>query len=210
MSEEQHCHSCHAGEEHAAAGKYDKVPAGYSGVVYICPMCPGVRDVRNSGCPVCGMSLEPEGAAPGDEDTSELDDMTRRFWVSMLFTTPLFVYTMGDMLPGLSSRAVVPDAWSHWLQLLLALPVVLWCGWPFLQRAAQSLRTRNLNMFTLIGLGVSVAFLYSLVATLAPQLFPDAFRLESGEVGVYFEAAAVITTLVLFGQVLELRARAPH
>jgi Cu+-exporting ATPase len=207
MSEQQHCHSCHAGEEHAAAGKYDKVPAGYSGVVYICPMCPGVRDVRNSGCPVCGMSLEPEGAAPGDEDTSELDDMTRRFWVSMLFTAPLFVYTMGEMLPGLSFRGLVPDAWSHWLQLLLVLPVVLWCGWPFLQRAAQSLRTRNLNMFTLIGLGVSVAFLYSLVATVAPQLFPDAFRLEGGEVGVYFEAAAVITTLVLFGQVLELRAR---
>jgi Cu+-exporting ATPase len=153
------------------------------------------------------MSLEPEGAAPGDEDTSELDDMTRRFWVSVLFTVPLFVYTMGEMLPGISLRGLVPDAWSHWLQLLLALPVVLWCGWPFLQRAVQSLRTRNLNMFTLIGLGVSVAFLYSLVATAAPQLFPDAFRLPSGAVGVYFEAAAVITTLVLFGQVLELRAR---
>jgi Cu+-exporting ATPase len=207
MSEQQHCHSCHAGEQDAAAGKYDKVPAGYSGVVYICPMCPGVRDVRNSGCPVCGMSLEPEGAAPGDEDTSELDDMTRRFWVSILFTAPLFVYTMGEMLPGISLQGLVPGAWSHWLQLLLALPVVLWCGWPFLQRAVQSLRTRNLNMFTLIGLGISVAFLYSLVATVSPQLFPDAFRLPSGAVGVYFEAAAVITTLVLFGQVLELRAR---
>jgi Cu+-exporting ATPase len=207
MSEQQHCHSCHAGEQDAAAGKYDKVPAGYSGVVYICPMCPGVRDVRNSGCPVCGMSLEPEGAAPGDEDTSELDDMTRRFWVSILFTAPLFVYTMGEMLPGKSLQGLVPGAWSHWLQLLLALPVVLWCGWPFLQRAVQSLRTRNLNMFTLIGLGISVAFLYSLVATVSPQLFPDAFRLPSGAVGVYFEAAAVITTLVLFGQVLELRAR---
>jgi Cu+-exporting ATPase len=207
VSEQQHCHSCHAGEENTEAGKYDKVPPDYSGVVYICPMCPGVRDVRNSGCPVCGMSLEPEGAAPGDEDTSELDDMTRRFWVSVLFTVPLFVYTMGEMLPGISLRGLVPDAWSHWLQLLLALPVVLWCGWPFLQRAVQSLRTRNLNMFTLIGLGVSVAFLYSLVATAAPQLFPDAFRLPSGAVGVYFEAAAVITTLVLFGQVLELRAR---
>jgi Cu+-exporting ATPase len=153
------------------------------------------------------MSLEPEGAAPGDEDTSELDDMTRRFWVSILFTAPLFVYTMGEMLPGISLQGLVPGAWSHWLQLLLALPVVLWCGWPFLQRAVQSLRTRNLNMFTLIGLGISVAFLYSLVATVSPQLFPDAFRLPSGAVGVYFEAAAVITTLVLFGQVLELRAR---
>jgi Cu+-exporting ATPase len=114
---------------------------------------------------------------------------------------------MGEMLPEISLRGLVPEAWSQWLQLFLALPVVLWCGWPFLQRAAQSLRTRNLNMFTLIGLGVSVAFLYSSVATAAPELFPDAFRLHTGEVGVYFEAAAVITTLVLFGQVLELRAR---
>ena len=209
MSEnEQHC--CHHETEQAGAaerGQHDRVPEGYDGVVYICPMCPGVRDVRNSGCPVCGMALEPELGATGVEDTSELDDMTRRFWVSVVFTLPLFIHAMGEMIPGNPLRGLVPSAWSHGLQLLLALPVVVWAGWPFLQRAVVSLRTLNLNMFTLIGLGVTVAFVYSVVATIAPGIFPDAFRDASGSVGVYFEAAAVITTLVLFGQVLELKAR---
>ena len=209
MSENEH-HCCHHDSERtgsAERGQYDRVPEGYDGVIYICPMCPGVRDVRNSGCPVCGMALEPELGATGVEDTSELDDMARRFWVSAVFTLPLFIYAMGEMIPGNPLRGLVPAAWSQWLQLLLALPVVVWAGWPFLQRAVLSLRTLNLNMFTLIGLGVTVAFVYSVVATIAPGIFPNAFRGAGGEVGVYFEAAAVITTLVLFGQVLELKAR---
>jgi Cu+-exporting ATPase len=141
------------------------------------------------------------------EDTSELDDMTRRFWISALLTLPLFVYAMGDMIPGQPLEQLVPPAWRQWGQFLLAAPVVLWGGWPFFVRGWQSVRTMNLNMFTLIALGVSVAFLYSLVATIFPDLFPAAFRNELGEVAVYYEAAAVITTLVLLGQVLELKAR---
>ncbi|NIO42916.1 MAG: heavy metal translocating P-type ATPase [Burkholderiales bacterium] len=176
-------------------------------MVYTCPMHPEVRDVRNSGCPICGMALEPEGVVVGEEDTSELDDMRRRFWISALFTLPLFVYAMGDVVPGRPFEHLVPAGWSQWLQLLLAAPVVIWGGWPFFVRAAQSLRTMNLNMFTLIGLGVAVAFVYSLVATIAPGIFPAAFRGDAGDVAVYFEAAAVITTLVLLGQVLELKAR---
>jgi Cu+-exporting ATPase len=153
------------------------------------------------------MALEPEGIVIGEEDTSELDDMTRRFWISAALTLPLFVYAMGELIPGQPLADLVPDRWSQWLQLLLAAPVVLWGGWPFFVRGVQSVRTLNLNMFTLIGLGVSVAFGYSLVATLVPGVFPDAFRNAGGHVAVYYEAAAVITTLVLLGQVLELKAR---
>ena len=210
-TDHSHDHSCcHAENESssiAESGQYDVVPSGYDGVVYTCPMHPQVRDVRNSGCPICGMALEPEGVVVGEEDTSELDDMTRRFWVSLIFTVPLFVYAMGEMIPGQPLADIVALAWSQWLQLLLAAPVVLWGGWPFLVRAVQSVRTMNLNMFTLIGLGVTVAFVYSLIATLAPGIFPAAFRDSAGDVSVYYEAAAVITTLVLLGQVLELKAR---
>ncbi len=208
--EESHGHSCchsAATDEPIPAGKYDLVPPGYDGMVYTCPMHPEVRDVRNSGCPICGMALEPEGIVVGEEDTSELDDMRRRFWISTALTLPLFVYAMGEMLPGAPFAAIVPPGWAQWLQLALAAPVVLWGGWPFFVRGVQSVRTWNLNMFTLIGLGVTVAFGYSLVATLAPGIFPAAFRNADGHVAVYFEAAAVITTLVLLGQVLELKAR---
>jgi Cu+-exporting ATPase len=208
--QESHGHSCchsAATDEPIPAGKYDLVPAGYDGMVYTCPMHPEVRDVRNSGCPICGMALEPEGIVVGEEDTSELDDMRRRFWISAMFTLPLFVYAMGEMIPGAPFADIVPTAWAQVLQLALATPVVLWGGWPFFVRGVQSVRTWNLNMFTLIGLGVSVAFGYSLVATIAPGIFPDAFRSADGHVAVYFEAAAVITTLVLLGQVLELKAR---
>jgi len=202
-----HCHSCHDPAEVEAGRNYDLVPPGYDGTVYTCPMHPDVRDIRNSGCPICGMALEPEGIVTGEEDTSELDDMRRRFWVSAVLTLPLFVYAMGEIIPGQPFEGVVPGAWSQWLQLLLATPVVLWGGWPFFVRAVQSLRTMNLNMFTLIGLGVAVAFIYSIVATLMPDIFPAAFRGSGGDVAVYYEAAAVITTLVLLGQVLELKAR---
>ncbi len=209
---EEHAHGhscCHAAasDEPIPAGKYDLVPPGYEGMVYTCPMHPEVRDVRNSGCPICGMALEPEGIVVGEEDTAELDDMRRRFWISAALTLPLFAYAMGEMLPGAPLASIVPTKWAQGLQLVLAAPVVLWGGWPFFVRAVQSVRTLNLNMFTLIGLGVAVAFGYSLVATLTPGIFPDAFRNADGHVAVYFEAAAVITTLVLLGQVLELKAR---
>jgi len=206
-AEHAHCHHCHEHAEAEPGRNYDVVPEGFSGTVYTCPMHPQVRDVRNSGCPLCGMALEPEGVVAGEEDTSELDDMTRRFWVSVALSLPLFVYAMGHAIPGNPFAAIVPAAWSGWLQLVLAAPVVLWCGWPFLVKAVRSVQTMNLNMFTLIGLGVAVAFLYSLVATIAPGIFPQAFRSANGHVDVYFEAAAVITTLVLLGQVLELKAR---
>ncbi len=186
---------------------YDLVPANYSGTVYICPMHPQVRDVRNSGCPICGMALEPAGIVAGEEDTHELDDMTRRFWVSTALTLPLFVYAMGDLIPGQPLAHLVPANWGPWLQFALAAPVVLWGGWSFFVRGANSIRSMNLNMFTLIALGVGVAFIYSLIATIVPGVFPAAFRNSVGEVAVYYEAAAVITTLVLLGQVLELRAR---
>jgi Cu+-exporting ATPase len=208
---EGHGHSCCHGHDTSstdvAPGKYDLVPAGYSGAVYVCPMHPQVRDVKNSGCPICGMALEPERVVAGDEDTSELDDMSRRFWVSSALTVPLFVLAMGELLPGQPFAGLVASGWSQWLQLLLAAPVVIWGGWPFYVRGVQSVRSMHLNMFTLIGLGVGVAFGYSLIATALPQIFPPAFRSLSGEVAVYYEAAAVITTLVLLGQVLELRAR---
>lgn len=205
--EHSHCHSCHESAELDPGRDYDLVPPDFDDMVYTCPMHPQVRDIRNSGCPICGMGLEPEGVVIGEEDTSELDDMRRRFSVSAVFTLPLFVYAMGEVIPGQPLEGLVPAAWSQWLQLALAMPVVVWGGWPFLVRAMQSVRTMNLNMFTLIGLGVAVAFVYSLVATLVPGIFPAAFRGSGGGVAVYYEAAAVITTLVLLGQVLELKAR---
>jgi len=201
------CHAEHDATALAASGDYDLVPADFSGTVYTCPMHPQVRDVRNSGCPICGMALEPAGVVAGEEDTSELDDMTRRFWISAALTSPLFIYAMGDLIPGQPLMDLVATNWAPWLQFALAAPVVLWGGWPFFVRGVQSIRSMNLNMFTLIVLGVGVAFIYSLVATVVPGIFPEAFRNAAGEVAVYYEAAAVITTLVLLGQVLELRAR---
>lgn len=200
---------CQDGDDQntGADGRYDKVPADYQGTVYTCPMHPQVRDVRNSGCPICGMALEPEGIVIGEEDTSELDDMTRRFWVGVVLSLPLLVIAMGEMVPGNPLSGLIDPVWGNWLQFALATPVVLWGGWPFFVRGVKSIRTMNLNMFTLIALGVGVAYLYSIVATTIPQIFPPAFRGHGGAVAIYFEAAAVITTLVLLGQVLELRAR---
>lgn len=205
--EEKSC--CHddGNPKESAGGQYDKAPLGYSGTIYTCPMHPQVRDVRNSGCPICGMALEPEGVVVGEEDKSELDDMTRRFWVGAILSLPLLIIAMGEMIPGNPLAGQINPVWGNWLQLALAAPVVLWGGWPFFVRGAQSIRTMNLNMFTLIALGVGVAFIYSVIATTFPQIFPDAFRGHGGTVAIYFEAAAVITTLVLLGQMLELRAR---
>ena len=194
--------------EHYLSGAHlEQVEDVPEGTIYTCPMHPEIRQVGPGSCPICGMALEPETVSLEDGPDPELVDMTRRFWVSALFTLPLFVYAMSDMVPGISFDRLIEPARAQWAQLALATPVVLWGGWPFFVRAWQSLRTRNLNMFTLIGFGVAIAFLFSLVATLLPGIFPPAFRDHSGRVGVYYEAAAVITTLVLLGQVLELRAR---
>ena len=177
------------------------------GTIYTCPMHPEIRQPGPGSCPICGMALEPETVSLDEGPDPELVDMRRRFWWSALFTLPLFAYAMGDMIPSRPFDQVIEPAFAQWLQLLLATPVVLWGGWPFFTRALQSVRTMNLNMFTLIGFGVAIAYLFSIVATLAPEIFPEAFRDHAGRVGVYYEAAAVITTLVLLGQVLELKAR---
>jgi Cu+-exporting ATPase len=180
-------------------------PAAPAGTIYTCPMHPEVRQVGPGACPICGMALEPEQVSLDDRPDPELVDMTRRFWVALALTLPVFGIEMGSHL-GLGHLA--PPEWSNWISLLLSTPVVLWAGAPFFVRGWNSLVTRNLNMFTLIAMGTGVAWLYSVVGTLAPQLFPPAFREMHGMVAVYFEAAAVITVLVLLGQVLELQARA--
>jgi Cu+-exporting ATPase len=168
-------------------------------------MHPEVRQQGPGDCPVCGMGLEPEEASLEEGPSEELRDMSRRFWVGLVLTLPVFVLEMGGHLVGLD-RFLSPQL-SNWIQLALATPVVLWCGWLFFLRGWKSVLSRNLNMFTLIAMGTGVSLLYSLVATLAPQVFPDAFRQADGSVAVYFEAAAVIVVLVLLGQILELRAR---
>ena len=177
---------------------------------WTCPMHPQILRDRPGSCPICGMSLEPVSPASvegHEEANAELVDMTRRFWTSTALTIPLLVIVMSDYLPGRPLQRVLTPSAAGWLDLFLATPVVLWGGWPFFVRAAQSVVNRSLNMFTLIGLGVGVAYSYSLVATLLPGIFPPSFRDDSGTVAVYFEAAAVIVSLVLLGQVLELRAR---
>ena len=177
--------------------------AAPAGALYTCPMHPEVRQVGPGSCPICGMALEPEQVSLDQARDPELIDMTRRFWIALALTAPVVVLEMGGHL-GLMHPAM---AWSNAISLLLATPVVLWAGAPFFVRGWRSLLTRNLNMFTLIAIGTGMAYLYSVVGTLLPQWFPPALRGMHGAVAVYFEAAAVITVLVLLGQVLELRAR---
>ena len=190
------------------------LPQAAEGTIWTCPMHPEIRRDGPGQCPICGMALEPLEPTLDEGPNPELTDMSRRFWVSAVLTLPLVVLTFGAELLGwhplpmqLGPQHLLPAPLAMLLQLALATPVVLWGGWPFFERFWASLKTRNLNMFTLIGLGVGVAYGYSVVATLAPQLFPESLRTMGGLVPVYFEAAAVITTLVLLGQVLELRAR---
>ena len=180
------------------------LPQAAEGTIWTCPMHPEIRRDGPGQCPICGMALEPLEPTLDDGPNPELIDLNRRFWVSAVLSLPLVVLTFGAELLGWEP---IPMRQSMWVQLGLATPVVLWGGWPFFERFWASLKTRNLNMFTLIGLGVGVAFGYSVVATIAPQIFPASLRTMGGLVPVYFEAAAVITTLVLLGQVLELRAR---
>jgi Cu+-exporting ATPase len=180
------------------------LPQAAEGSIWTCPMHPEIRRDGPGQCPICGMALEPLEPTLDEGPNPELIDMSRRFWVSALLSLPLVILTFGAELLGWEP---IPMRQSMWVQLALATPVVLWGGWPFFERFWASLKTRNLNMFTLIGLGVGVAYGYSVVAALAPQIFPTSLRSMGGLVPVYFEAAAVITTLVLLGQVLELRAR---
>jgi P-type Cu+ transporter len=175
------------------------------GTIYTCPMHPEIRQVGPGSCPICGMALEPEVASLDAPPNPELADMTRRFWVGLVLALPAVVLEMGGHLVG--GHGWVDPTLSNWIQFAFATPVVLWAGWPFFVRGAQSLVTRNLNMFTLIAMGTGVAYVYSVIGTVAPGIFPATFRGHGGAVAVYFEAAAVITVLVLLGQVLELRAR---
>lgn len=202
-----HAHAHTHGHEHPQVHTHTVVPSGAK--AWYCPMDPGVESDEPGDCPKCGMALErtPGFASDHDEhDHPELADMQRRLWISLAFSLPLLVFAMAPMLLS-GAFAGVPHAVRRAIELGLATPVVLWCGWPFLLRGWRSVRTWNLNMWTLIGLGVGVAYLYSVVATLAPGLFPASLRGHHGEVEVYFEAAAMIVSLVLVGQVLELRAR---
>jgi P-type Cu+ transporter len=181
--------------------------AGAGAVIYTCPMDPEIRQEGPGACPICGMALEPLAVAATAEVNPELVDMTRRFWAGLALTVPVFLLAMADHVPGRPLAALVPGRVATWVQLVLSAPVVLWAGWPFFVRAWASVVRRHLNMFTLIGLGTGAAFLYSLAATLFPAAIPASFRDHHGGAPVYFEAAAVITVLVLLGQVLELRAR---
>jgi Cu+-exporting ATPase len=183
----------------------EPAPDAPEGTIWTCPMHPQIRQDHPGSCPICGMALEPLEPTAEEGPNPELADMTRRFWISAALTLPILLLVMGDELLGLG---LVPMRTSVWIQLVLSTPVVLWAGWPFFDRMWASLKTRNLNMFTLIGLGVGAGYGYSLVAAILPGIFPLSLRTMDGMVPVYFEASAVITTLVLLGQVLELRARA--
>jgi P-type Cu+ transporter len=181
-------------------------PTAHSGAIYTCPMHPQIRQVGPGSCPICGMALEPVSAGEATGPNPELLDMTRRFWIGAALALPTAILEMGAHFPGLNVHHYVSPQVSVWIEFLLATPVVLWAGWPFFVRGWASVRNRSLNMFSLIALGVGAAYLYSLAATFAPGLFPESLR-PQGVVAVYYEAAAVITVLVLLGQVLELRAR---
>jgi len=198
-----HDHGAHAG--HAQSSPTNAPKADSRDIEYTCPMHPQVRQMGPGNCPICGMTLEPVVAKTQSGDSPELRDMTRRFWVGLALTVPVFALEMGVHLMDI--HHLIGQQNSNWIQLLFGTPVVLWAGWPFFVRAWASVKNRSLNMFSLIALGTGVAWVYSIVGTVMPQVFPAEFRGPDGAVAIYFEAAAVITVLVLLGQVLELRAR---
>lgn len=210
MAHEHHGHAHHDHDHQHDTNKARSVkappqPLAGEGVVYTCPMHPQIRQIGPGNCPICGMTLEPETPAVETGPSAELVDMQRRFWIGLVLSLPVFALEMGGHLTNL--HMLLGAQTSNWAQLVLATPVVLWAGWPFFARGWQSILTRHLNMFTLIAMGTGVAWIYSVVATIMPGIFPETFRTAEGAVAVYFEAAAVITVLVLLGQVLELRAR---
>ncbi|GAA4644034.1 heavy metal translocating P-type ATPase [Pontixanthobacter gangjinensis] len=207
--------ACHDHEHHSRgnnapdARPYDMVLEGHKGAVYTCPMHPQVRQIEPGPCPLCGMALELESAAMEDEQANpELTDFTRRFWIGTVLTVPILLLAMGPMVGLGWFRQTLGEGVARWAELLLATPVVLWCGWPFLERGVKSFGSWNLNMFSLITMGVAAAWLFSVSAVVAPSIFPEGILDMHGHVPVYFEAAAVIVVLVLLGQVMELRARA--
>jgi Cu+-exporting ATPase len=200
------CRSKFAADPAKYLGKQKPQAEPPAGTIYTCPMHPQIRQLGPGNCPICGMALEPEVASLDAPPNPELADMTRRFWIAAVLSLPPVVLEMGGHLVG--GHGWVDQTLSNWIQLVFATPAVIWTGWPFFVRGWQSLVTRNLNMFTLIAMGTGVAYIYSLIGTVAPGIFPANFRGHGGAVAVYFEAAAVITVLVLLGQVLELRARA--
>ena len=209
----QHDYFCSAG----CLAKFNADPTRYAngapkstesvleGAIWTCPMHPEIQQPGPGSCPICGMALEPMTPTLTDGPSTEFADMKRRFIIGLALTLPVIALEMGGHLLGLTQ--LIGQQTSNWLQMLLATPVVLWAGWPFFKRGWASLLSRNLNMFTLIAMGTGVAWIYSMVATLVPGIFPMAFRSGHGAVPTYFEAAAVITVLVLLGQLLELRAR---
>jgi len=186
---------------------HSSMPTSQPGRKYTCPMHPEIVRDGPGSCPICGMALEPMTASLDDEENPELIDMTRRFWICLVLTLPVFFLAMSEMIPGQPLQHAFSLRAINWIQFILATPVVLWGGWPFFERGWASIVNRSPNMFTLISIGTGAAYLYSVVAIFSPDLFPEGFRGHGGEISVYFEAAAVITTLVLLGQVLELRAR---
>ena len=212
-----HDHHAHTGHHTASGaasdatregGDYDKVPPGYDGSIYTCPMHAEVRQTKPGSCPICGMGLELDSAAMADDGPNpELIDFVRRFWVGAVLTVPLLILTMSPYVGAGWIREIFGERVTLWIEFALGTPVILWSGWPFFTRGWTSFKTMNLNMFSLIAMGISAAYGFSVVAILAPDIFPDGFRSADGHVGVYFEAAAVIVTLVLLGQVMELRAR---
>jgi Cu+-exporting ATPase len=207
-------HDCHHhdhgghGAKPPVDGRYDTIPPGWSGAVYTCPMDPEVRQTEPGSCPICGMGLQLEaGSTEAEGPNPELADFTRRMWIGAVLAVPLLLLAMGPLVGLGQLRAALGENAAQWAELALGTPVVLWCGWPFLVRGWTSFRSWNLNMFSLISLGVVASWSFSVTAVLAPGIFPSGFRDMHGHVPVYFEAAAVIVVLVLLGQVMELRAR---
>lgn len=195
-------------EEPSRPPKGSTAPSSVAASIeWTCPMHPQIVRGAPGTCPICGMALEPRSVMVEEQADPELANMTRRFWVSLALSLPFVAFAVSEVVPGDPVRQVVPPRAAAWLQLTLGTPVVLGGGWPFFARGWASVVNRSLNMFTLIALGVGVAYVYSVVGVLAPGVFPASFRTHGGEVGLYFEAAAIITVLVLLGQVLELRAR---